>query len=150
SDSLSGKTRKMVPSATPAASAICRVVTAVPCLRTSGTVAARIAARRAEGAIRGARREDGDTAPTVMSGHSLANSISPPAKVVAPDVRKATFLNLGVRKATSLTPGAEENPGRGRRVAPLRGTGPPGRWAGGHPELPGDPRRCLTHRGASR
>ena len=39
SDSLSGKTRKMVPSAMPAASAIWRVVSLAPCSISSGMVA---------------------------------------------------------------------------------------------------------------
>ncbi len=48
-DSLSGKTRKMVPSAIPAASAIWRVVTVEPWARSSGSVAAMISARRSDG-----------------------------------------------------------------------------------------------------
>ena len=55
SSSLSAKTRKIVPSAMPAASAIWRVVTARPCSFSSGTVAATIAARRSSGAIGSAR-----------------------------------------------------------------------------------------------
>src|SRR5207245_2238812 len=47
---------KMVPSATPAASAIWRVLTAIPCSRSNGTVAAIRAARRSSGAIAGTRR----------------------------------------------------------------------------------------------
>ena len=47
--SLSGKTRKIVPSAMPAASAISRVVTAAPWSQTSGTAAAMIADRRCSG-----------------------------------------------------------------------------------------------------
>ena len=49
SASLSGNTRKIVPSATPAASAICRVVTLTPCSATKGSVAATSAARRSAG-----------------------------------------------------------------------------------------------------
>ena len=55
SDSLSGKTRKMVPSAMPAASAIWRVVTMAPSAISSGMVAATMAARRFVGG-RGAAR----------------------------------------------------------------------------------------------
>lgn len=55
SESLSGKTRNSVPSAMPAASAICAVVTAAPWMRSSGTVAAMMLARRASGE-RGAAR----------------------------------------------------------------------------------------------
>ena len=64
--SLSGKTRKIVPSAMPAASAISRVVTAAPWSQTSGTAAATMAARRSSGG-RGAARglEDGVTRNTV-------------------------------------------------------------------------------------
>ena len=47
--SLSGKTRKIVPSAMPAASAIWRVVTAEPWASSSGSVAATISARRSDG-----------------------------------------------------------------------------------------------------
>ncbi|GAB3807598.1 hypothetical protein GCM10027605_38230 [Micromonospora zhanjiangensis] len=46
---MSGKTRKMVPSATPAASAICRVVTFLPYRPISGRVAVIRAARRSSG-----------------------------------------------------------------------------------------------------
>ena len=49
SDSLSGKTRKIVPSAMPAASAIWRVVTPAPCSISSGMVADTMAARRSTG-----------------------------------------------------------------------------------------------------
>ena len=52
---LSGKTRKMVPSAMPAASAICRVVTRPPCSAYSGAAAATIAARRSSADIGAAR-----------------------------------------------------------------------------------------------
>ena len=55
SSSLSENTRKMVPSAMPAASAICRVVSARPCSLSSGTVAATIAARRSSADIGSAR-----------------------------------------------------------------------------------------------
>ena len=55
-DSLSGKTRKMVPSAMPAASAICRVVTADAVVEQQGTVAATMAARRSSGGIADPRR----------------------------------------------------------------------------------------------
>ena len=47
--SLSSKTRKMVPSAIPAASAICRVVTISACSSSSGRVAAMMAERRSSG-----------------------------------------------------------------------------------------------------
>jgi len=59
SDALSGKTRKMVPSATPAAWAICRVLTAVPCSMSSGMVASISAARRSSGASGATRRRVG-------------------------------------------------------------------------------------------
>ena len=54
---LSGKTRKMVPSAIPAASAICRVVTSSPFASSSGTTASTMARRRSSGAIGVARPE---------------------------------------------------------------------------------------------
>ena len=53
--SLSGKTRKIVPSAMPAASAIWRVVTAAPCASSSGSVAATISARALLGGSAAAR-----------------------------------------------------------------------------------------------
>jgi hypothetical protein len=53
--SLSRKARKIVPSATPAASAIWRVVTFSPYWHSNGTVAAISAARRSSGAIGRAR-----------------------------------------------------------------------------------------------
>jgi hypothetical protein len=49
--SLSSKTLKIVPSATPAAAAICFVVIDRPCSRTRGSVASMIAARRSGGDI---------------------------------------------------------------------------------------------------
>ena len=49
--SLSGKTRKIVPSAIPAASAISLVVTSPPCSTSSGISASRIALRRSSGDI---------------------------------------------------------------------------------------------------
>jgi hypothetical protein len=49
SASLSGNARNRVPSATPAASAICDVVTSRPYIRRSGNVAAMMLARRASG-----------------------------------------------------------------------------------------------------
>ena len=52
---LSSKTRKMVPSAMPAACAISRVVTAAPCSRKSGRVAATIAERRSSSGSAAAR-----------------------------------------------------------------------------------------------
>ena len=52
---LSSKTRKIVPSAIPAASAISRVVTAAPCSRKRGTVAATIAERRSSSGNAAAR-----------------------------------------------------------------------------------------------
>ena len=55
SSSLSAKTRKIVPSAMPAASAIWRVVIERPSRLSSGTVAATMAARRSSGAIGSAR-----------------------------------------------------------------------------------------------
>ena len=58
--SLSGKTRKMVPSAMPAASAISRVVTAAPWSQTSGIAAATMAARRSSGGSGAARDTGGD------------------------------------------------------------------------------------------
>ena len=53
--SLSGKTRKIVPSAMPAAAAISRVVTAFPWSQTSGMAAAMMAARRSSGGSGAAR-----------------------------------------------------------------------------------------------
>ena len=53
--SLLSKTRKMVPSAMPAALAISRVLMPRPLSRSSGIVAAMIEARRSSGAIAGAR-----------------------------------------------------------------------------------------------
>jgi hypothetical protein len=61
-DSLSGKTRKMVPSAMPAASAIWRVVMSTPWACRRGTTAATMAARRSEGGMGAAR---GVRAPAV-------------------------------------------------------------------------------------
>ena len=58
SDSLSGKTRKIVPSAIPAASAIWRVVIAVPWASRSGSVASTMRARRSSGG-RAARARPG-------------------------------------------------------------------------------------------
>ena len=55
SASLLGKTRKIVPSATPAASAIWRVETWAPCWRISARVEPTMAARRCSGAIGAAR-----------------------------------------------------------------------------------------------
>ena len=55
SASLPSKTRKIVPSATSAASAICRVVTPGPCHSTSGSVALINASRRSAGGMRRAR-----------------------------------------------------------------------------------------------
>ena len=69
--SLSGKTRKIVPSAMPAASAICRVVTAAPCASSSGNVAATISARRSEGGRAAARLVV--TGPGYMSESSLTH-----------------------------------------------------------------------------
>ena len=63
--SLSAKTRKIVPSATPAASAIWRVVIWVPWAIKSGTVAARIDARRSSGGNAAARDRDGPPAFSV-------------------------------------------------------------------------------------
>ena len=60
SESLSSKTRKIVPSAMPAASAISRVVTVAPRRQTSGLAAATIAARRWSGGS-GAARDDETT-----------------------------------------------------------------------------------------
>ena len=60
SSSLVAKTRKIVPSAMPAASAICRVLTSRPHCCSSGSVAARIAARRSSagrGVARGIGRQ---------------------------------------------------------------------------------------------
>ena len=73
SEALSGNTPKMVPSATPAASAICRVLTPMPCSRSSGIVAAISAARRSSGAIAGTRRRRPSvTMPaSVLSEYSL-------------------------------------------------------------------------------
>ena len=51
SSSLDEKARKIVPSAIPAASAIMRVVVAVPCSITRGRATSRIAARRSSGDI---------------------------------------------------------------------------------------------------
>ena len=65
SASLSSKTRKIVPSATAAASAICRVVTPGPCQSTSGKVAAISASRRSAGGIRRARSLRTDMVITV-------------------------------------------------------------------------------------
>ncbi len=65
SDSLSGKTRKMVPSAIPAASAIWRVVSAVPCASSSGSVASTMRARRSSGG-RAAARERGSRVPAAV------------------------------------------------------------------------------------
>ena len=53
--SLSAKTRKIVPSAMPAASAICRLVTRSPCSSSSGSVAATIIDRRSSGGNAAAR-----------------------------------------------------------------------------------------------
>ena len=53
--SLESKTRKIVPSATPAASAICLVVTVRPCSWSSGMVASTSASRRSSGVIGRAR-----------------------------------------------------------------------------------------------
>ena len=77
--SLSAKTRKIVPSATPAASAIWRVVTLVPWVARSGTVAATIAARRspAGGAAareRGASVSGSGSARAVAGGDVIAAS----------------------------------------------------------------------------
>ena len=55
SSSLVGKTRKIVPSAMPAARAISRVLRALPFSRRRGMVAATIEARRASGVMAGAR-----------------------------------------------------------------------------------------------
>ena len=63
--SLSGKTRKIVPSAMPAASAISRVVTAAPWSQTSGMAAAMMAARRSSG---------GSGAARVGGGVTMANA----------------------------------------------------------------------------
>ena len=54
---LSGKTRKIVPSAMPAARAISRVLTSPPFSTMSGTRTSRIALRRSSGAIGAARRK---------------------------------------------------------------------------------------------
>lgn len=57
SSSLVAKTLKIVPSATPAACAICRVLTSVPWARTSDRVEAMSAARRSSGGRGDARGE---------------------------------------------------------------------------------------------
>ncbi len=62
---LSANTRKIVPSATPAASAITRVLTSTPCSASRGSVAAISALRRSSGVSRAITR------PTIMSDHSL-------------------------------------------------------------------------------
>ena len=59
SSSLSAKTRKIVPSAMPAASAIWRVVTISPCSSSSGSIASMIIARRSSGGRDSARRPRG-------------------------------------------------------------------------------------------
>ena len=55
SSSLSAKMRKIVPSAIPAASAICRVVTISPCSMSKGSVASMIIDRRSPGGSAAAR-----------------------------------------------------------------------------------------------
>src|SRR6476659_8374662 len=70
--SLSGKTRKIVPSAMPAASAIWRVVSAAPWARRSGSVASTMRALRSAGGA------DGGHGPErYMSEHSLSTSKRP-------------------------------------------------------------------------
>ena len=73
---LSGKTRKIVPSAMSAASAICRVLIASPCSSSSGTVAATMAARRSSGGSAAARlriseRVPSDDGAAVFTGATL-------------------------------------------------------------------------------
>src|SRR3954452_4002822 len=63
---LVGKTRKIVPSATPAASAISRVLTSVPCSRTSGRGAATSASRRSSGGSAAARPETGGMRGSIL------------------------------------------------------------------------------------
>ena len=64
---LSSKTRKIVPSAIPAACAISRVVTAAPCSRNRGRVAAMMAERRSW------KRQRRGPHPSLDLGHRRAS-----------------------------------------------------------------------------
>ena len=66
SDSLSGKTRKIVPSAMPAASAIWRVVSAAPWASSSGRVASTMRARRSSGGSAAARDREVSRVPVAV------------------------------------------------------------------------------------
>ena len=106
--SLSTKTRKIVPSATPAASAICRVVIWVPWAMSSGTVAARIDARRSSAGIAAARARDGPPfSPSEMTEELDGGAAKEPVYL-----SEHSLSQLGGRFFAPPAPGAQVTPTR--------------------------------------